>query len=145
MARVRPHALLLAGLLLLAGCQPPPSPDAAVVADLRAGVESTLDAMRLPAEQRPSGRALDDSVGLLSIQSPPERQALIRSGRIGADAVVRTAREQLFLFARQRPGLTAPAMLSWLAAYPEGLTTAQLLVLDALTSQLEREARLQER
>lgn len=141
---MRAPALILVALLL-AGCKPPPSPDAAIVAELRAGVDATLVAMQLPPEKRPSERALADSVGLLAIQSPPDRQAMIRDGRLGGERVVQAARDMLFAFTRQRPGLAAPDMLVWLASHPDGLSTAQLLVLDALTSQLEREAKLKER
>jgi len=139
------RAALVILVVLLVGCQAPPSPDKATVADLRAGVIATLDAMGLPAAERPSERALSDNVGLLAIQSPPERLALIRAGTLGADSVVRAARDRLFVFARERPSLKAPAMLAWLASNPQGLTTAQLMVLDALTSQLEREAKLKDR
>lgn len=148
-ARVRPSApvpaALLLAALLLAGCQPPPSPDDATVAGLRAGVVATIAAMEVPAERRPSERALADNVGLLAIQSPAERQAAIRDGGVGAASVVGPARDMLFRFARERPGMSAPEMLVWLAAHPEGLSRDQLLVLDALTSQLEREAKLKER
>ena len=116
-----------------------------MVADLRVAVASTLDAMQVPAEQRPSRRALDDTVGLLAIQSPPTRQALVRRGELGAEAVLQAARDKLFLFTRERPSLKPPAMLVWLTANPSGLTRAQLLLVDALTSQLEREAKLKER
>jgi len=143
-ARVRPPAVLLL-LLLLTACQPPPTSDDAIVAELRAGVVATLDAMQLPAEKRPSRRALDDSVGLLAIQSPPARQALVRNGGLAADAVLQAARDQLFAFTRARPTMKPPAMLVWLASHPHGLTNAQILLLDALTSQLEREARLKGR
>ena len=141
---MRLPAVLLA-LLLLTGCQPPPTSDDAVVADLRAGVTATLDAMQVPADQRPSQRAMNDSVGLLAIQSPPARQALVRSGQLGGDAVVQAARDKLVLVTRERPGMAAPSMLVWLAAHPQGLSRDQLLLLDALTSQLEREAKLKER
>ena len=141
---MRPLAVFFA-ILLLVGCKPPPTSDDAVVAELRAGVVATLDAMQVPADQRPSRRALDDTVGLLAIQSPPERQALVRSGGLGPDAVVQAARDKLFLFTRERPSLKPPGMLVWLTTNPQGLTTAQVLVLDALTSQLEREAKLKGR
>ena len=141
---MRLPALLLATLLLV-GCQPPPTSDDAIVAELHAGVTATLNAMQVPADQRPSRRALNDTVGLLAIQSPPERQALVRSGRLGADAVVQAARDKLFLLTRERPSLKPPGMLVWLTAHPQGLTRAQLLLIDALTSQLEREAKLKDR
>ena len=137
--------VLLIAVLLLAGCQPPPTSDDAVVADLHTAVALTLDAMQVPADQRPSRRALDDTVGLLAIQSPPGRQALVRNGQLGADAVLQAARDKLFLLTRERPNLKAPEMLVWLTAHPQELTRTQLLLVDALTSQLEREAKLKER
>jgi hypothetical protein len=143
--RTAVQRLLIIVAVLLAGCTPPPTPDPAIGRELRSGIAATLDAMAMPAAERPSERALGDHVGLLSIQSPPERQALIRAGALGPDAVVGAARDRLFAFTRDRPGLTPPSLLVWLANHPRGLDTNQLLLLDALTSQLEREAKLTDR
>jgi hypothetical protein len=137
---VRRLPLLL--LVLLAGCVPPPDIDPQVRGELRAAAAATVAAMDLPAAERPSEHALDDSAGLLAIQSPAARQQLIREGRIGRETVLGRARDSMAQLARDRSGLVAPAMLTWLVGHGVDLDTGQLLLTDALTAQLRREAHL---
>lgn len=141
---VRPILVALLALAL-AGCQAPPSPDAAVIAELRTATVATMDAMGLPADQRPAARQIDEQVGLLAIQSPAARQQAIRSGAIDGASVLRAAETTLLDLARLRPGLSAPALLRWLVANPRQLTREQVLLVDALTAQVEREAKLKDR
>lgn len=129
-------------LLFLAACVPPPQIDPQVRAELRAAALATSVAMELPVEQRPSAKALDDSAGLLAIQSPPQRQQAIRAGQLDRQAILGHGRDSLAQLAQQRPDLTAPAMLVWLVGHGTELDTPQLLLTDALTAQLRREARL---
>lgn len=129
-------------LVLLVGCVPPPTIDPAVKADLYGAAVATVDAMALPADQRPSEKALQDAAGLLAIQSPPQRQEQIRGGGVDALSVINRARDSMLELDRVRPGLKAPAMLVWLVEHPDQLDRRQLLLVDALTAQLRREAHL---
>lgn len=136
------HALLILVAVLLAGCVPPPDIDPVVRAELRAAIVVTVDAMALPAEQRPSEKAIDDSAGLLSIQSPPGRQRLIREGGIDRLDVLGRARDSIVQLDRDRAGLKPPGMLVWLVERGAELDAKQILLVDALTAQLRREAHL---
>ena len=129
-------------VVLLVGCVPPPEIDTAVRADLRVAIVTTVTAMQLPADQQPSEKAVDDSAGLLSIQSPPQRQQAIREGRIDRQTILGRGRDSMTQLAHDRVGLHAPAMLAWLVEHDVDLDTKQLLLTDALTAQLRREAHL---
>jgi len=129
-------------VVLLAGCVPPPEIDPAVRADLRTAIATTVAAMQLPADQQPSDKSLDDSAGLLSIQSPPQRQQAIREGRIDHQTILCRGRDSMAQLAHDRVGLRAPVMLVWLVEHDVNLDVTQLLLTDALTAQLRREAHL---
>lgn len=129
-------------VVLIAGCVPPPEIDTVVRADLRVAIQTTVTAMKLPADQQPSEKSLDDSAGLLSIQSPPQRQQAIMEGRIDRQAILGRGRDSMAQLVHDRVGLRAPAMLVWLVEHDVELDTKQLLLTDALTAQLRREAHL---
>jgi hypothetical protein len=136
------HRALIILVVLLAGCVPPPEIDTAIRADLRVAIQASVTAMKLPADQQPSEKSLDDSAGLLSIQSPPQRQQAILEGRIDRQAILGRGRDSIAQLAHDRAGLKPPAMLVWLVEHDIELDSKQLLLTDALTAQLRREAHL---
>jgi len=134
--------ILIIFAILLSGCVAPPDIDSAVRAELRAAIVATVDAMALPADQKPSEKAIEDSAGLLSIQSPPQHQQMIREGHLDRQAILGRGRDSITQLTRDRAGLIPPAMLVWLIGHSADLDTKQLLLTDALTAQLRREAHL---
>jgi len=128
-------------LVLACGCTAPPALDAEVVTALTIGIRTTCVAMDVPL---PPPRALHDQAGLLAIQSPPKRQAAIRAGRIPSADIAGASRDLLLDLDRRRPELTPPLMLSWLTEHVIELDANQLLLLDALVHQTEREAHLKD-
>ncbi len=131
--------VLILLLLAVIGCKAPPKLASEVVAELIAAIEVTCVAMGVEV---PAERALHDQAGLLAIQSPVERQNAIRSGDLRVGEVVGEARETLFALEHRREGLQPPRLLVWLVAHADTLDQGQVLLLDALTHQTDREARL---
>lgn len=131
--------LLIFLLAAVMGCKAPPKLESTVVAELTVAIEATCTAMGVAV---PAQRALHDQAGLLAIQSPVERQDAIRAGDLRVGEVVSEARETLFALEQRREGLQPPRLLVWLVEHADTLDRGQILLLDALTHQTDREARL---
>lgn len=128
-------------MILTWGCTAPPALNPDVVTALAAGIRTTCGAMTVAV---PPDRVLHDQAGLLAIQSPPERQAAIRRGDLASADLAGAARDLLLDLDRRRPELTPPGMLIWLTEHVVELDANQLLLLDALVHQTEREAHLKD-
>lgn len=126
-------------IAVLAACQAPPDLVDADVADLRAAITTTCTQLDI---QAPSERAIADQAGLLAIQTPVERREAIRAGRVTADQVRTAAQATLDDLARIHGDyLKAPTLLLGLLGR-EAWDRQQVLLVDALTAQVRREARL---
>jgi len=133
--------LLILLLVALIGCQAPPKLESDIVAELSTAIQVSCIAMGVEV---PAQRSLHDQAGLLAIQSPIERQNAIRAGDLRVGEVVGEAREALFELDRRREGLQPPRLLVWLVENVDSLDRGQILLLDALTHQTNREARLKD-
>lgn len=131
-------ALLLL-IVVLSACQKPPDLVDADAADLRAAIATTCVQLGIEA---PSDRAIADQAGLLVIQTPVERRAAVRAGRVTADQIRAAANTTLDDLARVHGDyLKAPSLLLGLLGR-ESWDQPQILLVDALTAQVRREARL---
>lgn len=139
MAPMRP--LVLVVLVALLGCKAHTPPDAALVARLRPAVEATCVAMGLSAAQRPSGRALDDQVGLLAMRLSDERVRQVDAGMLDRAGIIEGFRATLARRAERRSVAEPPRLLTFLAEQPRW-STDQTLLAAALLAQYEHEAKL---
>lgn len=134
--------LLLALFVVVAlGCGHA-EPDPLLLGELRRAVTATADAMRVAPADRPTERALTDQLNLLAYQSAPERVADIRAGAYGAVEMKKDVNELIFELGKRQPPMRAPLLFTYLAQHVDELTIEQRLLLNALSRQLEREARL---
>lgn len=134
-------ALLIASALI-AGCTAHAPPDEAVRARLRPAVEAACIAMGLPPEQRPTGRALDDQVGLLAMRLSPDRVRAVDAGTLDRTVVVEAYRATLARRDERRSRAQAPRLLVFLVTLPQW-NAEQTLLAAALLAQYEHEARLE--
>lgn len=133
--------LVVLVFLVLVGCEAHTPPDAALVARLRPAVEATCVAMALPEAQRPTGRVLDDQVGLLAMRLSDERVRQIDAGSLDRTAINDGFRAALARRAERQSRAEPPRLLTFLVAQPQW-TTDQTLLAAALLAQYEHEARL---
>jgi hypothetical protein len=133
--------MLLVGAVI-AGCTAHAPPDAAVRARLRPAVEATCIAMGLPDDERPSGRALDDQVGLLAMRLSAERVRAVDAGTLDRAVVVEAYRATLVRRDERRSRAQAPRLLVFLVTVPQW-NAEQTLLAAALLAQYEHEARLE--
>ncbi len=136
--------LIIVSTLLLFGCQAHQPPDEVVSGRLRAAVEVTTSAMALPAEQRPSGRELDDQIGLLAMRLSVERVQKIDSGTFDRAVVVEAYQNALKRRAARQGTSMAPQLLVFLIDQQAQWSRDQTLLAAALLAQYEQEARLTE-
>ena len=133
--------LVILAFLMLAGCKAHTPPDTALSARLRAGVDATCVAMAIPEAERPSGRSLDDQVGLLAMRLSAERVQQIEAGALDRTAVVEGFRAALARRAERQSRAEPPRLLAFLVEQPQW-SADQTLLAAALLAQYEHEARL---
>jgi hypothetical protein len=134
--------LLMVALIVLAGCKAHTPPDEAVAARLRAVVEATCVAMALPEADRPTGRLLDDQVGLLAMRLTPALLQEIDSGKCDRAVVEQGYRAALVRRAQRQSRSEPPRLLVFLIDRQPAWTIDQTLLAAALLAQYEHEARL---
>lgn len=134
------RALLWFSLAVLIGCKAHQPPDDAVKVRLRSVVVDTCTAMRL--EQQPSGRALDDQVGLLAMRLSAEQVRQIADGTIDRPVVVQGYRAALARRAERQSRSAPPRLLVFLVDHQPQWSNDQTLLAAALLAQYEHEARL---
>ena len=134
--------LVLIALVVLAGCKAHAPPDSAVSARLRPVVEATCVAMALPEADRPTGRLLDDQVGLLAMRLTPKLLQEIDSGTCDRVVVEQGYRAALARRAQRESRSEPPRLLVFLIDKQPAWTTDQTLLAAALLAQYEHEARL---
>jgi hypothetical protein len=133
--------VLIIGVLLL-GCTSHAEPEPLLLKQLRQAVDASCTAMQVADADRPKGRALDDQLNMLAFQSAPDRVADIRSGAFGKAEMKKDINELLFALSKKSPPMAPPRMFSHLSERVDELSAEELLLLNALARQLEREARL---
>jgi hypothetical protein len=129
-------------LLMLVGCKAHQPPDQAVQVRLRAVVVSTCADMGLGEAQRPSGRALDDQIGLLAMRVTTQRLEEIDQGKLNRAVVVDAYRAALARRAERRSPSDPPKLLVHLVERQSPWSIDQTLLAAALLSQYEHEAKL---
>jgi hypothetical protein len=134
--------LIVVALILLAGCKAHTPPDAAVSARLRPMVEATCVAMALPEAERPSGRALDDQIGLLTMRLSPDVVQKVDGGTFDRVVVVQGYRAALARRAERQSRSEPPRLLVFLIEKQPMWSTDQTLLAAALLAQYEQEAKL---
>jgi hypothetical protein len=133
--------LVLALILVSVGCKAHTPPDAALTARLRPAVEAACVAMGLPEAQRPSGRTLDDQVGLLAMRLSDERVRQIDTGMLDRAGIIAGYRAALARRMERRSRSEPPRLLTFLAEQPQW-SADQTLLAAALLAQYEQEAKL---
>ncbi len=136
------RCLLGLSLVLLIGCQAHQPPDDAVQTRLRGVVVSTCADMGLSDAQRPSGRALDDQVGLLAMRVTAKRVAEIDRGALDRQVVVEAYRAALARRDQRQSRSQPPKLLVFLVEQRAQWSPDQTLLAAALLSQYEHEAKL---
>lgn len=134
--------LLALSLLLVIGCKAHQPPDEAVQVRLRTVVVSTCADMGLGEAERPSGRALDDQVGLLAMRVPAKRVAEIDQGSLDRRVVVDAYRAALARRDERQSTSQPPKLLVFLIDRQAQWSSDQTLLAAALLSQFEHEAKL---
>ena len=134
--------LVVLALIVLAGCKAHTPPDGAVSARLRPMVEATCAAMALPEAERPSGRMLDDQIGLLTMRLTPELVQKIDAGIFDREVVATGYRAALARRAERQSRSEPPRLLVFLIDKVPTWSTDQTLLAAALLAQYEHEARL---
>ena len=134
--------LAVLALIVLAGCKAYTPPDGAVSARLRPMVEATCAAMALPEAERPSGRTLDDQIGLLTMRLTPELVQKIDAGTFDREVVATGYRAALARRAERQSRSEPPRLLVFLIDQQLTWSTDQTLLAAALLAQYEQEARL---
>jgi hypothetical protein len=137
------RAALIICLLFVCACAGPPETDAPLITELVTAIDTTLAAMQVPVEQRPTARVQRDQAGLLAVQVPVKHREQIRHGEVDPADVIAAANNRLAILTRDRPDLTAPTILVWLVDHGPTLDRGQVLLLDCLSEQLAREAQLE--
>ena len=138
---VRMRLVVLVVLVALVGCKAHTPPDSAVASRLRPVVEATCVAMALPAAQRPTGRALDDQIGLLAMRLSDERVRQIDAGTLDRVAIIDGYRAALARRAERHSRAEPPRLLAFLVEQPQW-SVDQALLAAALLAQYEHEAKL---
>lgn len=134
--------LVMVALIVLVGCKAHTPPDSAVSARLRLMVEATCVAMALPEADRPSGRALDDQVGLLTMRLSPDLVQKIDDGTFDRQVVAQGYRAALARRAERQSRSEPPRLLAFLIEQQPSWSTDQTLLAAALLAQYEHEAKL---
>jgi hypothetical protein len=134
--------VLVLALILLAGCKAHTPPDDALSARLRPAVTATCVAMALPEAERPTGRALDDQVGLLAMRLSAQRVQDIDRGALDRGVVVQAYRDALARRAERQSHSEAPRLLVFLVEQQTPWSIDQTLLAAALLAQYEHEAKL---
>jgi hypothetical protein len=134
--------LALVALLVLVGCKAHTPPDATVSARLRPTVEATCVAMALPEAERPSGRTLDDQIGLLTMRLSPALVREIDGGTCDRATVDQGYRAALARRAQRQSRSEPPRLLVFLIEKQPTWSTDQTLLAAALLAQYEHEAKL---
>ena len=134
--------LTVLALIVLAGCKAHTPPDGAVSARLRPMVAATCAAMALPEAERPSGRMLDDQIGLLTMRLTPELVQKIDAGIFNREVVAKGYRAALARRAERQSRSEPPRLLVFLIDKQPTWSTDQTLLAAALLAQYEHEARL---
>jgi hypothetical protein len=129
-------------LLALMGCQAHTPPDDVVATRLRVAVTATCAAIGLPIEERPTGRALDDQVGLLAMRLSAERVNSINSGALDRQVVLAAFQAALKRRAARQSTSEPPRLLAFLLDKVPQWTNDQTLLASALLAQFEHEAQL---
>ena len=129
-------------LLVLVSCQAHTPPDDVVATRLRAAVIITCTAMGLPAEEHPTGRALDDQVGLLAMRLSTERVNSITSGALDRRVVIDAFQAALKRRAARQSTSEPPRLLAFLLDKVPQWSNDQTLLASALLAQFEHEAQL---
>lgn len=140
MVPMRP--LIVVVFILLAGCKAHTPPDAALSARLRPMVETTCVAMGLPAAERPSGRTLDDQIGLLAMRLSAGLVQKIDAGKVDRVVVVQGYRDALARRVERQSRSEPPRLLVFLIEKQPAWSTDQTLLAAALLAQYEHEAKL---
>lgn len=138
----RMRHLLMVALIVLVGCKAHKPPDNAISVRLRLTVEETCSAMALPEAERPSGRLLDDQVGLLTMRLSPELVRKIDDGAFDRQVVAQGYRAALARRAQRQSRSEPPQLLVFLIDQQPDWSTNQTLLAAALLAQYEHEARL---
>lgn len=134
--------LVVVALIVLAGCKAHTPPDQGVSTRLRVVVEATCVAMALPEGERPTGRLLDDQVGLLAMRLTPKLIQEIDGGTCDRAVVEQGYRAALARRAQRESRSEPPRLLVFLIDKQPAWTTDQTLLAAALLAQYEHEARL---
>ena len=134
--------LIVMAVIVLVGCKAHQPPDDAVSARLRQSVEATCRAMALPVDEHPSGRALADQVGLLTMRLSPELIQRIDAGTFDRSVVAEGYRAALARKAQRESRSEPPRLLVFLIERQPTWSTDQTLLAAALLAQYEHEARL---
>lgn len=132
----------MCAVLVVFGCQAHTPPDDAVAARLRRAVQVTCTAMALPAEEQPTGRALDDQVGLLAMRLSAERVSAIDSGTLDRQVVVEAFQAALKRRAARQSTSQPPRLLVFLIEKTPQWSSDQMVLASALLAQYENEAQL---
>ena len=134
--------LQLCAVMVVFGCQAHTPPDDAVAARLRRAVQATCTAMAIPTEEQPTGRALDDQVGLLAMRLSAERVSSIDSGTLDRQVVVEAFQAALKRRAARQSTSQPPRLLVFLLEKTPHWSNDQILLASALLAQFENEAQL---
>ncbi len=130
--------------IAMSGCQAHKPPDGAITERLRAAVDATGSAMAVPADQRPSGRGLDDQIGLLAMRLSSQRVQDIDSGALDRAVVVEAYHNAQKRRAARQGTSQPPRLLVFLIDQQPQWSRDQTLLAAALLAQYEQEARLGE-
>ena len=134
--------MMTLALLAQMGCQAHTPPDDVVATRLRLTVIATCAAMGLPPEGHPTGRALDDQVGLLAMRLSAERVNSITSGALDRQVVLNAFQAALKRRAARQSTSEPPRLLTFLLDKVPQWTVDQTLLASALLVQFEHEAQL---
>ncbi|MBA3698404.1 MAG: hypothetical protein H0W78_06095 [Planctomycetes bacterium] len=134
------RVLLWFSLAVLIGCKAHQPPDDAVAVRLRSVVVDTCTAMRM--DQQPSGRVLDDQVGLLTMRLSADQVQKITGGTIDRAVVVQGYRAALARRAERQSRSAPPRLLVFLVDHQPQWSNDQTLLAAALLAQYEHEAKL---
>jgi hypothetical protein len=98
--------------------------------------------MALPEAERPSGRALDDQIGLLTMRLSPDVVQKVDGGTFDRVVVVQGYRAALARRAERQSRSEPPRLLVFLIEKQPMWSTDQTLLAAALLAQYEQEAKL---
>lgn len=136
------YRVLVIAVMLLVGCKAHTPPDTGLTARLGPAVTATCVAMALPEAERPSGRALDDQVGLLAMRLSAQRVQDIDRGALDRSVVVEAYRAALARRIERQSRSEPPRLLVFLVEKQSPWSTDQTLLAAALLAQYEHEAKL---